>query len=293
MAFAACGNSPAEMPSPQDVVNELLAADRAASAASANTTVVPALTAMFTEDVVMPAPGVGLAIGHSAVEQALRGNPDNATAVLEWHPVRGGVSADGHQGFTYGYMTMRMADGVVRPLKYLSYWVKRDGRWQVAAYKRGLRPAGDTPTTLSPPSLPAEIVTLPSDPARLAEFERSLSDAEKAFSDESQMIGLGPAFAKYGAEDAMNMGGPNDPMFVIGAEAISQTVSAGLPPAGNPYNWSAERVIVASSGDLGVSIGYIRLNAPPDAGAPPRQPIPFFTIWRRANLTAPWRYIAE
>jgi hypothetical protein len=91
----------------------------------------------------------------------------------------------------------------------------------------------------------------------------------------------------------MNLGGPNDPMFVIGAESISRTVSAGLPAGSNPYNWSTERAIVASSGDLGVSIGYIRLNAPPDAGAPPRQPIPFFTIWRRANLTAPWRYIAE
>jgi hypothetical protein len=49
-------------------------------------------------------------------------------------------------------------------------------------------------------------------------------------------------------------------------------------------------VIVASSGDLGVSIGMIRRNQPV-TGQPTA--FPFFTIWRRATPTAPWRYIAE
>jgi hypothetical protein len=49
-------------------------------------------------------------------------------------------------------------------------------------------------------------------------------------------------------------------------------------------------VIVASSGDLGVTIGMIHPNTP-RAGQPAN--FPFFTIWRRANPTAPWRYVAE
>ena len=50
--------------------------------------------------------------------------------------------------------------------------------------------------------------------------------------------------------------------------------------------------VVASSGDLGISFGYIRPNGKPPDGAPP-QGSPFFTIWHRASPTAPWRYIAE
>jgi hypothetical protein len=130
------------------------------------------------------------------------------------------------------------------------------------------------------------------DPARRASFAQSLTAAEKAFSDEAQKIGLDAAFAKYGSADAMNMGGPNDPAFVIGADAIGKSVGAGQPTTGSTVNWSAESVIVASSGDFGVTFGYIRSNAPAGASPAPA-PIPFFTIWRRAAPTAPWRYIAE
>jgi hypothetical protein len=88
------------------------------------------------------------------------------------------------------------------------------------------------------------------------------------------------------------MGGPNDAAFVIGSEAIGKAVGAGQPANGSSVSWSAESVIVASSGDLGVTIGYIRPNAPAGASPAPA-PIPFFTVWRRASATAPWRYIAE
>jgi hypothetical protein len=55
-------------------------------------------------------------------------------------------------------------------------------------------------------------------------------------------------------------------------------------------SWAPERVIAASSGDLGVTIGWIVPNAPsPDRPAKN----PFFTIWRKANASAPWRYVAE
>jgi hypothetical protein len=56
--------------------------------------------------------------------------------------------------------------------------------------------------------------------------------------------------------------------------------------------WSADRAIVATSGDLGVTLGTIRQKAPgADGKTPPGAP--FFTIWRRADAKSPWRYIAE
>jgi len=278
--------------SPQSVADELLAADRAASVAGAKTTVIPALTAMFAPDVAMQAPVVGFARGLAAATEALRGNPDNIDGRIEWLPVRSGISADGQHGFTFGFMTLRRPDGTTVPVKYLAYWVKRDGRWEVAAYKRRLRPAGDVNTTVLAPSLPAQLQPVASDAATLAGHRQSLIAAEQAFSDEAQTIGIGAAFAKYGSADAMNMGGPNDAVFVMGADAIGKAVGGTEPSSTSPVNWSADSAIVASSGDLGVTFGYIRQNAP--AGTSPAQPpVPFFTIWRRANPTAPWRYVAE
>ena len=275
---------------PRAVADELLAADSAASAGSAKTTVIPGLTAMFAQDVIMQIPG-GFARGIDAATEALKANPDNASGKVEWTPVRAGISADGLHGFTFGYMTLRRPDGTMVPIKYLAYWVKRDGRWQVAAYKRRLRPAGDVVLTPMASSLPEKLVPSSDDPPKRASFVQSLTAAEKAFSDEAQKIGLGAAFAKYGSADAMNMGGP-EAAFVIGADAIGKAVGAGQPSDSSTVSWSAESVIVASSGDLGVTFGYIRSNE--SAGATPAPaPIPFFTIWRRASTTAPWRYIAE
>lgn len=279
-------------PTPQAAVDELLAADRAFSAAGARSDVVAALAPMLSDGVVMPSPPGRLVRGRAAVLDALRENPDNAAGRVEWAPVRGGVSADGMHGFTFGFMTLRRPDGTSLPLKYLAYWIKEDGEWRVAAYKRGRRPEGAVSTDLLPAALPARLVPTSGDAAALAAHRESLAAAEKSFSDEAQRIGLGPAFARWGSADAMNLGGPASPGFVLGAEAIGRAIGAGDPGPSSSVHWSAEEVRVASSGDLGVSIGWIRLHEKAEDGGE-RPPIPFFTVWRRAGPAAPWRYVAE
>ena len=274
---------------PQDAVEQLLAADRTFGAAGANTTLIPALTAMFAPDVIMQAPG-GMMRGLAAASDALKANPANASARLEWAPLRGGISGDGLHGFTFGYMTMTPANGAAVPLKYLAYWIKRDGNWLVAGYKRRPRPAGDVATTMLPPAVPAQLIPPNADAASLASHRASLIAAEKTFSDEAQQIGIGAAFTKHGWPDAMNMGGPNDSGFVIGNEAIGRNIGEGSPSNSSPLFWSADDAIVASSGDLGVTFGLIRSHPQPNATAP-RPPQPFFTIWRKVNGV--WKYIAE
>jgi hypothetical protein len=250
--------------------------------------VVPALSAMFSSDVILAGPG-GLMRGAAAATESLLANPANATASLEWTPVRGGISADGQHGFTFGYMTMRQADGERVPLKYLAYWSKRDGRWLVAGYKRRPRPAGDVSTALLPGSLPSQLEAPTTDADALARHRKGLIAAEQAFSDEAQRIGLGAAFKTYGLPDAMNMGGPQDAAFVIGNIAIGRSVGAGSPTDSSPVFWSADEAFVASSGDLGITFGYIRSH--PGDGQASRPPAPFFTVWR--NVDGVWRYIAE
>jgi ketosteroid isomerase-like protein len=278
--------------SPQAAVDELLASDRAYSAASARTTAVAGLSQMFDASVVMPVPGRGFAEGAPAVVAALRADTANAASRAEWAPIRGGISADGAHGFTFGFMTVHRADGARVPLKYLAYWVKRPGGWRVAAYRRLRRPAGDVSLAQMPPALPPRMVPPSDDRRALARLRDGLERAERAFSDRAQRIGLGPAFVEYGSADAVNMGGSTEAGFVVGSPAIGRLVGAGGPPTGSAVSWAPHRVLVASSGDLGITFGTIRPNAP-DTTRAAAAGFPYFTIWRRASPRDPWRYVAE
>lgn len=270
--------------------DRLLEADRAFAAAAANMDLVSALSAMFDDSVIVQIPG-GFADGKTAAVAALRANPDNERSKATWAPIRVGVSADAQHGFSYGYMTLTRPDGATVPLKYLAYWVNRGGQWKVLAYKRRPRPAAEVSTAILAPSLPAVRLSPVQEAGIVAAHRSSLAAAEKEFSDSAQVMGIGPAFEKYGRPDAMNMGGPNDTAFVIGNKAVGSSVGAGYPATGSPVLWAADhKAIVASSGDIGVTFGYIRPHTPPPAGQP--QMFPFFTIWKR-DPGGPWRYIAE
>jgi ketosteroid isomerase-like protein len=275
--------------SPESAFNTLLEADRAFAAAAAGKSPAEAIAAMFAEDVSVPA-GAAFLQGRTKAVEALKANPDNLTGSITWAPIGGNIAADGTQGFTFGYMTATRADGSKVPFKYLAYWVKGAEGWRVAVYRRRPRSEGDVSTALMKPALPSGMVAPSADAARIEQHRNTLAAAEKAFSDLAQTVGLGAAFAKNGRADAINMGGPKSAGFIVGAAAIAQSVGEGAPTDRSELEWSADRVIVASSGDLGVSIGTIRMHQPKE-GQP--SAFPFFTIWRRDNPSQPWRYIAE
>ncbi|HEU0310059.1 MAG TPA: nuclear transport factor 2 family protein [Sphingomicrobium sp.] len=270
---------------PKAAVEELLAADRNFSDVAANAAdPVAGLAPMLDTEVVMPTPN-GHAIGRAAVIAALRNDPSQKEGKVSWTPVRGGISADGTQGFTYGFLTLTRDDPAKRDRKYLAYWVRRPEGWRVVTYRNQVREPGEVSTAMLPPSIPANGVEPVTDASVIAVHQRTLAAAEKAFSDRAQATNLRIAFREYGREDAMNM--YPGAGFTIGAEAISKGFDEG--PAA--LHWATERSFAASSGDLGVSIGYLVLNKASANGKFRR--IPFFTIWRRDGPDQPWRYIAE
>jgi ketosteroid isomerase-like protein len=277
---------------PRAAVDDLIAADRAFSAAASSRNVVDAIAAMIAEDGRMLAPPpTNFARGRAQVAEVLRSNADNVNGRAEWTPVRGGISADGRHGFTFGYMTVTRADGTRVPWKYVAYWIKGTEGWRVAVYKRVRAGEGAASRELLPPSLPPRMTSPSSDGAAIAKYRASLDAAERAFSDEAQKIGLGAAFAKHGHGDAVNVGPATDPAFVFGADAIGRTIGAGSEGRPSPVSWAPDDVIVASSGDLGVTWGLIRRNDTPPVGQP--SAVPFLTIWRRATPSDVWRYVAE
>jgi ketosteroid isomerase-like protein len=271
----------------QQLVDELLATDRAFAAAGADLDTLSALSAMFDEDVVLPLPDGTFARGKAAAVEALRSNPFNLASKAQWTPIRGGISADGQHGFTLGYMDLTGNDGSVRLAKYLTYWVRTAGGWRAGAYKRLIRPEGEVSFDLMAPSLPSRLVSVEQDSSTVAAYRQSLIAAERAFSDEAQRIGIGPAFQRNGRADAVNVGG--EASFAVGADNIARFVGDGT--ATSPVHWGADDALVASSGDLGVTFGVIRPNGPPPEGRPAASA--FFTIWKRDSPADPWRYIAE
>jgi ketosteroid isomerase-like protein len=266
----------------QAAVDDLLVADRAFAAAAQNAAdPMAGLASMLDADAWM-AVGGQPQLGREAIIGALRTSPSFREGRMHWAPIRGGVSADGMQGFTFGYLSLDAGDPARRERKYLSYWVRRAEGWRVVAYRQGPGAPGAAGAAMLPASLPGPLV-----PGDEAAHRNSLAAAEQAFSDQAQRVGLRAAFREYGRDDAINMGGPGP--FVIGAEAISQAV--GPADATSPVRWSTERSIVAASGDLGVSIGTIHVNGAVPEGQPAS--FPFFTVWRRDGADAPWRYVAE
>lgn len=269
-------------------VEALLAADRAfAAAAAAAPSIADGLAPMFDAEAVMPAPGSGLVIGRDAIAAALRASLAFREGGVSWTPVRGGISADGSQGFTFGFLDLTGGDPARRGRKYLAYWVRRPEGWRVAAWRQVVRAPGTVSTALLPPSLPGFAARPVRDVRAIAAHQRSLAAAERAFSDRAQQVGLKVAFREYGRADAMNM--YQGAGFAIGLDAITAHFAENEVPS--PVRWATERSLVAASGDLGVSIGTIRTNRPGADGRP--EAFPFFTIWRRARPGAPWRYIAE
>lgn len=271
---------------PASVADELLAADRGFSEASATTDAVAGISAMFARDVAMSRPDAGFTRTKAEAIAALRANPLNAAARARWTPVRVGIAADGTQGFTMGVMTLRDADGKLRHGKYLSYWRKDAEGWRVVSYKRHGQEAAVSQPSL-PPVLPAELVEPVASASAKARHRASIDAAERRFSDEAQSIGLGPAFCKHGRSDATNLGGPRGGML-IGLDKICGTIG-GPPPS--PVTWAPDAVEVASSGDMGVTWGMIRRKGAAAAGE--AAAIPYTTVWVRSGPDGTWQYIAE
>ena len=271
---------------PQAAHDGLIAAERALSDAAAQLSPAEGIASMLAPDVVFMS-RQGAIRGRPAALANLRDNPANNGTHARWHSIRGGVSADGRHGFTLGYLDIAGGDPARAHRRYLAYWVRGSEGWRVAVFKQVLRPADEALTQAQPPALPGRLVRAA--PARTAGHSRTLIAAERAFSDRAQQAGIHRAFQEYGRPDAIHIFTPG---FAVGLAAIG-AAQASQPGTADPatINWSADSAITASSGDLGVTIGFIRPNGPPPEGQPAANP--FFTIWRRDSPDQPWRYIAE
>lgn len=277
--LAPAAAKPATAATAQAAYQDLLANDRHWSDRAQGTDLVSALTAMMDKDAVLISGGsADLIRGPEAIRARLAAKPENATSAVAWSPVGGGISADGAHGFTYGAMTVRPKEGAPQSLKYLAYWVKRPDGWRVFGYKRTGAKEGVSLTPGGP--------IIGWGPKRAGDAGATLKASEGAFSSEAQRIGLRAAFQKWGRPDSINLGAADT--IAVGAQAIGEGIGPAEPVSS--VTWAADQVMVAPSGDMGLSYGLLHLNQP-KAGDPAT--IPFFTVWARPAPGDPWRYVAE
>jgi ketosteroid isomerase-like protein len=266
-----------------------MAADREFGSKSATTDLISGITAMFADSVALIALGQEFH-GVAAAREALGRNPDNARSTVRWTPLNGDVSADGKAGYTMGFMTTRTADGKEILGKYVSFWIRQANGWRVLVYKRVGRAAGEVSTAEEPAPVHSDVARKAHSVADSAQFARELDAAERAFSKEAGVIGLGAAFTKNSAADAHHTGGPADAGFRHGPADVGAGISAGGEPPLGSITWAPDVVHVARSGDVGITYGFITIAG---EGSNPARRVSYLTVWKREKHTDPWKLAVE
>jgi len=165
--------------------------------------------------------------------------------------------------------------------KFVAVWARVGGVWKLRAYA-----FDDSPTEAAPPPPAARPRGLPgTEPPVVTPGARAgeLLDADGAFAALARARGTGEAFATYAAERAVLVGA-NEPL-VIGRDAIRAARAA--PPGAPALTWAPRVAEVASSGDLGFTVGYWAVATTPD----PRRG-KYVTVWQR-QADGAWRYVLD
>jgi ketosteroid isomerase-like protein len=223
-------------------------------------------------------------VGPAAARAFLERDSLNARSRAVLTIVQLDVSADGNDGYSYGYLDVIRPNGDTLPGSFKAYWRRSaNGDWRALAFGRGRREKGAY--SMLPDSLRPTARSYKSWPMRdTAEGWATLQRTETAFSD-SSATSIKAAFMAFAAPDAGKIDGAR---YVFGREAIGRGFDN--PPADFAgIAWRAERGTVSGSNDLGFNFGpVVRRNAP--ATAP--QGGGFFTIWRR-QANGEWRYVVD
>ena len=269
--------------------DELLAADRAMAKAAEKMDLVSAITNMLADSATLIALGETFH-GVPAARAALSRNPDNAISKFSWTPIYGEVAADGKTGFTLGFSTWKKPDNTEALGKYVAYWTKQSTGWRVLVYKRTGRAAGDVSMAEEPPTKMVASASQKFKSADSIRFAKQLDSTERAFSDEANVIGLGTAFTKYSSPDGHHTGAATDAGFRHGPADIGAGISSGGETPLGLLTWKPDIVYVASTGDVGITFGFISIAASNGNAA---RRTSYLTIWKRASVNDPWRLAVE
>ena len=262
---------------------ELLAADRAHSAATEARGFVEGFTAPLADDARVLLASTGLLRGREAATAYIAGS-GLARSRMRWETFRAEVSADGRTGYTFGGGVYTRANGTTAYSRNLAFWKRgEDGAWKVAALLVNLtntatRPAPEGFGTRHDNGVRG---AHPTDPAVSA---AEAMQADRDFAALSQATTPGNAFMAFAAADGVVMGGPTYGKEEIGAEFD--------PTSGLRIVWGPIEGGASGSGDLAFTIGLATTLAPQPDGTVATLHSKYLTVWQK-QPSGEWRYLAD
>jgi ketosteroid isomerase-like protein len=243
------------------------------------------ILALLSDDAAMLREAAPTVYGRPAAQALLSSTSAPATQSVSWQPLGGGVSADLRAAYTYGVAARATgARAAIRLERYVAYWERTaGGPWRIAAYAEVGGPlAGELP-------LGREALTAPVRPVSRA-LAAPLADvraADSLFSDLADRMGRADAFADAIAPDGVIL---QAPQLIIGPMAAHDYYAA----VGNgiALTWHPVTQAIASSADLGYTIGEYSVTSRGPSGAAVQHFGKYLTIWKR-QPGGKWKFVAH
>lgn len=290
LLLLACSHTPpapAPVPARGPARDSLLASDLGRTATVRARGAVAGLAQWLEPDVVYLRSGTHAVRGLSAVTSLLS-DTTHVPGAVSWDPLGGDVSADHRSGYTYGVAARDAGQGEGVTLeRYIAFWRRDAGAtWRIAAYVEvgsPFRAAGDEPGAVALDSAGED---LPRGRAA-ARGVAALISADSAFSDLSDRVGVGTAFASTVAPNGVIFAGSE---IVTGPRAVhdyyaSRDAATGLA-------WHPLFAEIAGSGDLGFTIGQYIFTGRGPSGAAVQSFGKYLTVWQR-QADRSWKFVVD
>jgi ketosteroid isomerase-like protein len=270
---------------------EIMAADQAfAQAASGN--LLSAFRSNLGPNAVFLEPGEPILQTAAEAIAALERADPSGTGVATWKPVSVGASADGNDGYSFGYGSVTGpfgTDGRSATIqeKYISYW-RRDGagRWSVVAHVRAFSRAAPNASALNRAVVP-RISPRAFAIGDTATGQRLLLGVDASFAETGLRAGLHSAAGEFVDSGGAILSGES--FIVFGRDSVREAFGSFSP--GTQLLWTPTRASIAGSGDLGFTTGNAELRAP-RGDSIVRSPLKYLTVWMRGD-DGRWRFVID
>jgi ketosteroid isomerase-like protein len=248
---------------------------------------------LLAENVVYLRAGAPVAFGLAATRALLAagGKGDPSAARLFWQPLGGGVSGDLRAAYTFGVAVQAAAAAPPQFGRYIAFWERqRNGPWRITAYTEVNGPVSAAPREPAARNSDGDVAPNERPPvasAANAEERSRLRAADSSFSDLSYRMGVAYAFANTVAPDGVVFG---DPQLVIGAHAIEDYL--GARAGQSSLVWQPVFAWVATSRDLGFTIGESTSTGLGASGAAVQRMGKYLTVWKRQS-DGTWKFVVD
>jgi ketosteroid isomerase-like protein len=282
--------SPKPIPARSAARDSLLALDIARADSVRKLGPVTGVVALLADDVAYLRGGVAAVYGRESVAALLNATLSAAGIPLQWQPLGGGLSADGRFGFTYGIAEIEpsgasTSGGTRSPTRlerYIAVWRRTvGGAWRVVAYSEvgGATVPDVSPTGTAPPPEPVD--------GREGPWRADLRQVDNDFSDEASRSSIADAFSSYVAPNGILFAGPE---LVTGPAEVHELFARG--DNRTSLVWHPVHSGVASSGDLGFTVGEWVRTGSSAGGAVTQRFGKYLTVWRKMP-NGKWRFVAD